>query len=137
MNLVARINLAGQSYGWLLAVVVAVLAVVVVYSRPIPALIPATTETHIVPATGEQGFPVETFCEDSKTTVKEKEHPDESGTTYELIRIRDGVIESVVWTSGPDGDNPIATHYAYLGDQQREQATVTKEARECILRKVR
>ena len=89
-------------------------------------------EVRIVPSTGEQGFPVATFCEDRLTTVRGFLAPDSSGIVYQMIRVKDGVTESVVVTPGG------ATRYWDGPEgQQSEPAFVTAEARQCIADKVR
>ena len=122
-----------SSYGWLVALAVAVLALAIVYARPIPALIPATTEIHRVPASGIDGWPVAVFCNDPQTKVTYLPAPDASGATYQLVRVVNGVTESVIWTTGPDGESRTATHYydSTVG-QQSEPAVMNDDARRCV-----
>lgn len=87
----------------------------------------------IVPATGDEGFPVETFCQDDKTTVKAIPAPDASGVTYQMLRVRDGVTETVRVVTNAQDEVAVGTHYwDQDGVQQDEPAVVTQAARECI-----
>ena len=121
-----------------LSLLISIIALTVVYTRPVPSIIPATTETKIVAATGEVGFPVSTFCEDSRTTVKVFPAPDASGLTYSLTRIAGGVVETVVVVAGSTGDNPTAKwYYDTPVGQEGEPAIVDGKAFDCIERKAR
>lgn len=133
--------LAAKNWGWALAIGLALVALAVVYSRPDVPVVgqpPATTEEKIVAATGAEGFPVETFCKDPLTQVKPLENPPGvSGLTFQLVRLRDGVQEAVIWQSGEHGDNLGAIRYWFdeNGVQQSANAVVTSRARDCIQEK--
>jgi hypothetical protein len=122
----------------LVAIVVSFIALLLVYTRAEVPIVgvqaPATTEQHIVAATGAEGFPVEAFCKDAATQVKALPNPDASGITYQLLRTRDNVPEAVIWAAGLQGDNLSATHYWFDDQhvQQSEPAVVTPGARRCI-----
>ena len=134
---------AFKDYGWMLALVVAAAALTLVVgasratNTPIPGA--ESTEVKVVAATGAEGFPVEAFCNDPLTKVAELPAPDASGITYQLLRIRDGKSETVVWTTGPTSNSPIAKHFYYdeAGKQQNEAAIVTAGAKNCIEEKAR
>lgn len=88
----------------------------------------------IVPASGPEGFPVEPFCKDPATQIKALTTPDAPGITYQMLRLRDGVPEAVIWPAGEHGDNLVATRYWYDDNhvQQSQTATVTPAARRCV-----
>lgn len=124
--------------GWQ-TVVIVLLAGLVVFLVLLPVLGADTTPVtddktvKIVPAQGETGFPVETFCRDPLTKVTVTPNPDASGITYQLVRVKDSITESVVYTTGPDDANRAATHYKDVaGTQESEPAFVNDKARDCL-----
>ena len=87
---------------------------------------------NIVAASGLPAFPVETFCMDPMTEVLALPAPDSSATTFQLLRVRGGVPESLVWIEG----NAVGTHFYQGADiQQSNVASVSAAAVACILRK--
>lgn len=145
-SLLDKIIEAGGKGGWALALIVGLagiaLAALAIYTRPDVPVIgspPATTEEKVVASTGAEGFPVDLFCNDDGTQVKALPNPDASGVTYQLVRVRDGVPEAVIWPSGAHGDNLAATHYWYDDEkvQQSEPAIVTPAARRCVEEKAK
>jgi hypothetical protein len=90
--------------------------------------------TELVPTTGEQGYPVAEFCADPLTKVRDTTIPGVSEQTYELVRLKDGVQETVTWIGTTDG----ATHWFNVnGAQTQEPAVVDDEAKKCIAEKAR
>lgn len=88
----------------------------------------------VQPATGPEGYDVLPFCLDPATKLVAREPvPSTDVTTYTLERIRDGRQELVVWRDVVRG----AEHWFYdaAGVQQKENAYVEAEAKECILSK--
>lgn len=110
------------------AVVSVVLAIGTVF-----ALVPPEEKVEQVPTTGEQGYPVAAFCADPATTVRDTTIPGVSEQTYELVRLKNNVQESVIWIGTGSG----ATHWYYdsAGVQQSEPAVVDEDAKKCIERK--
>ena len=102
---------------------------------------PASDDVNIktVPASGVGGFQVAEFCADTATKVRGPiAAPDASGNTYELLRVRSSITETVIIVMGPDGNTRVATHYFdTVGGQASEPATVSEAARDCINRKAR
>ena len=89
---------------------------------------------NVLPASGIEGFPGAVFCNDPQTIVTALPAPDASGLTYQLLRIVNGVTETVVWVSG----SRTATHYydSTVG-QQSEPAVIDNDAKRCIEGKAR
>lgn len=94
----------------------------------------------LVPALGDEGYPVAAFCEDPNTVIKQAVVPGTAdvGQTYELIRLTDGdsglkIPEMITWSTGIDGENRLATfYYEENGEQQSATAVVDKAAEDCI-----
>ena len=131
---------AGADYGWLLAIAVSLLAVVLVYARA-PTLIgaPLPATTNIVPTTGEQGYPVAELCKDTATTVSGPgiSPPDSKfAATYQLARTKAGVHEVVIVNVyGDQALQPVGTHYDAVNTPT--DANVTKAAMDCIRSKAK
>ena len=130
---------AAQRWAWkgvtVLALACSLGAVGLVYAR-VPAQVGiALPETvHVVPATGEHGFPVEVFCEDDATEITVTVLQD-VGESFEALRIKDGVPELVVWNTD-ETDNRLATYYFMeAGIQQSAVAVVNDDAAECMREK--
>ncbi len=121
----------------LCALILAVVVILLIYTRPVPAVIPATTEENVVPATGEQGFNTKEFCNDNATTVVRTIAPDASGATYELKRLKNGVSETVAVVLAPTSDVLYAKHFWDQNGQQTEPAYVDDDAKRCIVGKAR
>lgn len=121
-----------------LALAVALLALYRTAGQPLGTA-PLTTETRLVPTTGEQGYPVQEFCEDSRTTVsKDLVTPPDStfAATYNLERTKDGVHEVITVGIYADSNRaPLATHYS--ADNSSQDGFVSKAAAACIIRKAR
>ena len=135
-------TIARQMYLWgpkgvsVFALLVACFALFLVYTRPIPELIPATTSTNVVPATGEEGFNVAVFCDDKLTSVRATIAPDASGVTYELRRVKNNVTETVTIVLAQTGDILYAKHFSDgPAGQESGAAFVTDQAKQCITRK--
>jgi hypothetical protein len=124
---------AGKDYGWLLAVIIAILAVTVVYTKaPAQVGLPLPTKEELLPAAGVGGYNVLAFCEDPLTEVKFTISPDTEGSvTFQLTRTRDGKFESITWVSGA----PTARHFEDVpgGGQIANPGVVTDKAADCIL----
>ena len=106
--------------------------------RPILGDLPGTEINRSIPATGEQGFNVEGFCQDKLTTVDAFLALDASGETYQILRVKDGVTESVIAVVNPRGETVVANHYYQEGGVQKSEAAfLTDKARDCLARKSR
>lgn len=124
-----------NTYAGLIALVVSIVVLVVVFTRPVD-VIPTTTQQNILPATGEQGFNAKTFCEDSLTSVSKVIAPDASGVTYQMQRVKDGVSETVTIVLAQTHDVLFATHYWDTPNgQQSEPAFVDEGVEKCLERK--
>lgn len=122
----------------LLALALAVFAVVRVgFDEPIP-LAGEKVTIKVVPASGVQGFMAGPFCADPLTQVRALPAPDASGTTYQLLRVRDLKTETVTVVIGADKSLIVATHYydSAIG-QQSEPAILDEDARSCVLRRAK
>ena len=132
---------AAADYGWLLAVaMVCVTVILVVILLPEAGVDTNPTRTdqtlNVVAASGIEGWDVEPFCNDPATVVLELLAPDADGKLYQLARTRDGALETVQVNVGPAG--PTGTHYFdTTAGQQSEPALVTARALECIEDKAR
>lgn len=123
------------AFAALIALVVACLALFLVYTRPV-SQIPATVQRDIVPATGEQGFNANDFCSDPRTDVAKNLSPDASGITYEMKRVASGVSETVTVVLAQTGDVLYAKHFwDQSGVQQSEPAFVDDDVKSCLERK--
>lgn len=95
---------------------------------------PLTNEQKIVPASGEQGFPVDVFCQDPLTKVDKLAFvpPDSQfAAVYTLDRTRNAIHETVTVRVYADPNRePLGT---YNDDQH--PAYVTKDAVSCITKK--
>lgn len=127
--------------GWLLALSL-VSAALIIFLVVLPGLGADTTPisddktVRQVPSEGDTGFPVEFFCQDSDTKVTALPAPDASGITYQLVRVKNGVTESVIYNTGPSDSSRVATHYFdQAGQQQSEPAFVNDKAKDCIERR--
>ena len=91
----------------------------------------------LVPATGIQGFKVEEFCNDPLTKVTFYPVPDSSGSTYQLLRVKQGMTESVTVVQNAQNEIVVATHY-HDGPtgQVAQPAYVSDKAFDCIEAKV-
>lgn len=146
MNLLKKWN--GHTVKYLFITLVAVLPFTLVSIGSLIYIVirdgPSTTVTgdrnqiHIVPAAGITGFSVDLFCADPLTTVKGFPVPDSEGATYQLVRVRNGIAESVVVVMDGDNTTRLATHYydSVVG-QQSEPAVVNADARKCIEEKAK
>lgn len=142
---IAKITKAAADGGIYLAIIIAAFITIVVvawiYLRadlPIFGTPPATTEQHIIAASGEQGFDVEPFaCDDPLTRISGTVAPDASGITYTLQRTRDGRTETVVLVRALDGTWPYAKHFWEDDKQNANSAFVSDKALACIERKAR
>lgn len=115
------------SGGWLVASVALVLGA-------LGGNVAAPQETvNIVPASGVEGFiAAEEFCRDPATKVTYMLVPD-AGLSYEAMRTKDGVTESVVTLVGFDGQPSPGVHwYNTTVGQQKEPAVIDKEAAACF-----
>lgn len=88
----------------------------------------------IVPASGVEGFNTERFCADPLTQVRQFISPDASGVTYQLMRVRDGVAETVTVVYAADSSVLVAQHYydTATAGQQSEPAILNVEAQKCM-----
>lgn len=111
------------------ALAVALFAVGLVYAKlPDAVGLPLPTENKIIAATGSGLYDVEPFCNDPLTEVFASPSPDNE-ITYELLRVRDGKQEAVIW----NGHTPGATHWWFDGGEQNsEPALVNGDAEKCI-----
>ena len=126
-----------SSYGWAVSLLVATLALLVALVGLPEAGIDVTptrddVTIKVVPASGIEGFKVAVFCSDPQTKVTALPAPDATGLTYQLLRIVNGVTETVVWVTG----TRTATHYydSTVG-QQSEPAIISDAAKECVERR--
>lgn len=101
------------------------------------AALPGTSQTNVVPAFGDQGYDVHTFCEDPLTRVgKDSVNPPDSTfiANYTLDRVKDGVHEVVtVGVYSEPGRMPTGIHYNSVNNPA--DAFVSREAMDCIRRK--
>lgn len=135
VTFVRRINLRGIGHIALqLSGVIAVLLVIyVMLGEPGGVDVPVGEGKDVIPATGEQGFNVEVFCEDELTIVRPFPAPDASGVTYQLTRLKSGVFETVIVVMDVANTVRTADHYADGPTGQAKQpAFITDNARECI-----
>lgn len=90
----------------------------------------------VVPAIGDEGYPVAAFCNDERTVVRANHIPDSTGFDYQLVRTVDGKPEMVTWSTGADSTNKIATFYYMEDNAQKSFAAVIDSAAEkCIMEK--
>lgn len=130
-----------KDYGWAVSLLVATLALLVALVG-LPEAGVDTTPTRddvtikVVPASGIEGFKVALLCSDPQTRVTALPAPDTTGPTYQLLRIVNGITETVVWVSG--GGNRTASHYydSTVG-QQSEPAVIDDDAKRCIEKRAR
>ena len=133
-----RIATAIGGYGWLVGVVGMLLMGAILYlGAPQQVGLPAPSEdVKVVPASGIDGFPVEQFCVDPLTKVRELPAPDASGTAYQLVRVRDQRTETVVVVMDTEGGMRLGTHYYDTAvGQDSEPAVLNGDARACIDKK--
>lgn len=120
-----------EERAWWLALLLAAAAVVIALTAgpEVTDVTPLRDDktVRVVPASGEQGFPVEAFCLDKLTKVSEFPAPDSSGVTYQLLRVKDGVTESVIVSPGG-----AKRYWDAPEGQQSEPAFVTAKAEKCI-----
>ncbi len=118
--------------------VIAVLLVVyVILGEPSGVDVPVGEKAdNIVASTGIDGFPVADFCNDPLTKVDPFVAPDASGVTYQLLRVRNGVTETVIVVLDKDGSVVVGKHYFDAADGQHvEPAFLTDSARNCLKKK--
>lgn len=128
------------SYGWLIPTIL-VLALASQYygATQLPVPLPGDTTVKMVPATGEQGYPVAEFCKDPLTQVYRYLIPPletSFSAAYNLSRIRGGVQELVdVYVYADANREPKSTRY----DSANNPSTgfVSKAALQCIVSKAR
>lgn len=109
------------------ALAVALFALYQVSGDPVGDL-PGTEETKIIAATGSGLYDVEPFCDDPLTKVYASPAPN-NDITYELVRVRDGKQEAVIW----NGHTAGAEHWWFVGAvQNSEPALVNADAEDCI-----
>jgi hypothetical protein len=127
-----------SDWGWIIPTVGwAVTVVVLMFGLPEAGVDTNPTKSDpkfdIVAATGFESFPVEEFCNDPDTRVAAPfEVPDSSAKTYQLIRDRNGIVETVVVVASDD-NIVAATHYSDTSTSQRSQpASVSDQALKCI-----
>ena len=133
---------AASEWGWFLGVaglLVGILALVIAVRVNAPLARDATGAqlTRVVPATGIEGFNTSFFCNEDLTKVKPKLIPD-VGISYELLRVKDGVAESVTIIIALDSKVLVSTHYYDTTQgQQSEPAVVDKATLDCLARKAK
>ena len=104
---------------------------------PLAKSVGIAEEVKIVPAVGIQGYKVAEFCADPLTKVSFFLAPDSSGSTYQLLRVKNGMTESVVVVRNARGETIVATHYQDTPTGQRsEPGVITDEGWKCIESKV-
>lgn len=125
---------AARNWGWVfgpLGFLVAILVLVGADQANAPVPLPGDT-TKIVPATGIGGLDVEPFCTDAATTVGFSIVPD-GGYSHELVRIKDGVTETVTVSFAQDGSVAPAKHYFdSTAGPASQPAVVNQKAVDCI-----
>lgn len=118
-----------RKWGWVKTVyfalgVAIIVGILLLFFGPlITDVTPLSDDETEVPAIGEEGYNTAQFCDDKLTEITYKPIPD-GGKLYQLLRVKDGIQESVVW-------NDAAPSGTYFGDRDRP-AHITDKARTCI-----